>query len=47
VRWTGHVERILAIINAYRIFVIRPEGKRSLGRPRHGWKDNVKMNLKV
>jgi hypothetical protein len=23
--------------NAYRISVEKPEGKRSLGRPRHGW----------
>ena len=21
------------------------EGKRPLGRPRHGWKDNIKMDL--
>jgi hypothetical protein len=32
--------------NAYRILVGKPEGKRSLGRPRHGWVDNNKMNLK-
>jgi hypothetical protein len=25
----------------------RPEGKRPLGRPRHRWKDNIKMNLRV
>jgi hypothetical protein len=22
------------------------EGKRSLGRPRHGWENNIKMDLK-
>jgi hypothetical protein len=31
--------------NAYRILVGNPEGKRSLGRPRRRWVDNVKMNL--
>jgi hypothetical protein len=31
--------------NAYRILVGKPEGKRSLGRPRHRWVDNVKMDL--
>jgi hypothetical protein len=29
----------------YRVFVGMPEGKRPLGRPRHRWEDNVKMNL--
>ena len=24
----------------------KPEGKRSLGRPRHRWKDNIKMDLR-
>ena len=23
----------------------KPEGKRSLGRPRHRWEDNIKMGL--
>jgi len=31
---------------AYRISVGRPEGMRSLGRPRHRWEDNIKMDLK-
>jgi hypothetical protein len=30
---------------AYRVFVGRPEGKRPLGRLRHEWEDNIKMNL--
>ena len=29
------------------ILVGRPEGKRSLGRPRHSWEDNIKMVLMV
>jgi hypothetical protein len=31
-------------INAYRILVGKPEGKRSLGRPRRRWVDNIKMD---
>jgi hypothetical protein len=31
--------------NAYMIFVGKPEGKRPLGRPRHRWVDNIKMDL--
>jgi hypothetical protein len=32
--------------NAYRILVVKPEGKRPLGRPRRGWVDNIKMDLR-
>jgi hypothetical protein len=32
--------------NAYRILVGKPEGKRSLRRPRHKWEDNINTNLK-
>ncbi|KAJ4450479.1 hypothetical protein ANN_01904 [Periplaneta americana] len=32
--------------NAYSVFVGRPEGKRPLGRPRHRWEDNIKMDLR-
>jgi hypothetical protein len=31
--------------NAYRILVGKPEGKRSLLRPRRTWVDNIKMDL--
>jgi hypothetical protein len=32
---------------AYRILMGRPEGRRRpLGRPRHRWEDNIKMDLK-
>jgi hypothetical protein len=30
---------------AYRILVWRPEGRKPLGRPRHRWEDNIKMDL--
>jgi hypothetical protein len=30
----------------YRVLVGRPEGKRSLGRPRHRWEDNIKMDFR-
>jgi len=32
--------------NTYRVLVGGPEEKRVLGRPRHIWKGNVKMDLK-
>jgi hypothetical protein len=30
----------------YRVLVGRPEGKRSLGRPRGSWGDNIKIGLR-
>jgi hypothetical protein len=45
-RWAGHVARMGAKRNAYRILVGNPEGKRPLGRPRRRWVDNIKMNLR-
>jgi hypothetical protein len=31
--------------NVYRLLVGKPEEKRPLGRPRHRWMDNIKMDL--
>jgi hypothetical protein len=31
--------------NVYRLLAGKPEGKRPLGRPRHRWIDNIKMDL--
>jgi hypothetical protein len=31
--------------DAYRLLVRKSEGKRSLGRPRNSWADNIEMNL--
>jgi hypothetical protein len=35
-----------AKINAYRIFVGKPEEKRPLEKPRCRWEDNIKMDLR-
>jgi hypothetical protein len=29
----------------HRVLVVKPEGKRPLGRPRHRWEDNIKIDL--
>jgi hypothetical protein len=31
---------------AYNLLVLRPEGRRPLGRPRRRWEDNIKMDLR-
>jgi len=33
-------------LGVYRVLVGRPEGKRPLGRPRHRWENNIKMDLR-
>ena len=30
----------------HKVLMGKPEGKRSLGRPKHRWEDNIKMDLK-
>jgi hypothetical protein len=42
-RWAGHVGKRKG---AYRALVGKPEGRRPLGRPRHKWEDNIKMDLR-
>jgi hypothetical protein len=41
----GHVARLVEKMNVYRLLVGKPEGKRSLGRPRRKLVDNIKINL--
>jgi hypothetical protein len=44
-RWTRHVGLMGEERNAYRLLVGKPEGKRSLGRPKHRWMYNNKMYI--
>jgi len=44
-RWAGHVARMRDRRGAYRVFVGKREGKRPIGRSRHSWEDNIKMDL--
>jgi len=44
-RGAGHVARMGKWRGAYRVLVGIPEGRRPLGRPRHRWEDNIKMDL--
>jgi hypothetical protein len=31
--------------NAYNILIGEPEGKRPLGKPKHIWEDNIRMDV--
>jgi hypothetical protein len=44
-RWAGHVARMREKRNTHRLLVGKPEGKKPLGRPRHRWVDNIRMDL--
>jgi hypothetical protein len=41
-RWADHVAHMGEKRND---FGGKPEGKRPLGRPRHRWEDNIKMDI--
>jgi hypothetical protein len=43
--WAGHVACMVERRGAYRILDWRPEGRRSLGRPRRRWENNIKNDL--
>jgi hypothetical protein len=45
-RWAGNVARMGEGRNVYRVLVGNPEGKRPLERPRRGWEDGIKMDLR-
>jgi len=44
-RWDGHVARMGARRDVYRVLVGKSEGKRRRARPRRTWKDNIKIVL--
>jgi hypothetical protein len=44
-RWAGHVAQMGEKRNVYKLLVGKPKGKRPLGRPRHRWIDNIKMDI--
>ena len=44
-RWAGHVVRIGQRRSLYRVLVGKPKGKIALGRLRHIWEYNIKMDL--
>jgi hypothetical protein len=43
ISWAGQVARMLEERGVYRVSIGSPEDKRSLGKPRRRWEDNIKM----
>ena len=46
-RWAGNLARMGEGSGVYRVLVGKLEKRRLLGRPRHRWEDNIKMDLQV
>jgi hypothetical protein len=44
-RWAGHVACMGEERNVYRVLTGKPEGKRSLGRPRSRWEDGIRIDF--
>ena len=44
-RWAGHVARMVEEKGVYRFLVGKQEERRQMGRPRHKWVDNIRMDL--
>jgi len=44
-RWADHEARVVERRGVYRVLMGKPKGKRPLGRPKHRWEDNIKMDL--
>jgi hypothetical protein len=44
-RLAGHVARVGNNRSVFSVSVGKPGGKRPLGRPRHRWEGNIKMDL--
>jgi hypothetical protein len=45
-RWKRHAVLLVEMRNAYKIVVWKPEGKRTLSKPRHRWEYRIKWILK-
>jgi len=45
-RCVGNVARIEEVRSAFKILTGTSAGKIPLGRPRHRWEDNIRMDLK-
>ena len=44
-RWAGHVARMGEGRSAFKMLTGTPARKITLGRPRRGWEDNIRMDL--
>jgi hypothetical protein len=46
-RWLGHVERMSENRVIKKLYMSKPEGRRSVGRPKMRWLDDVEEDLRM
>jgi hypothetical protein len=44
-RWAGHMARMVEEREVHRVLVVKPEGKRPVGRPRRRWEYDIKIDV--
>jgi hypothetical protein len=45
IRWVWYVARTRDGRSVHRVLVVKPEGKRPLGKPRCRWEDNINIDI--
>jgi hypothetical protein len=45
IRWAGHVASVVGKRRAYRLQVVKPEGRTPCGKPWNKWDNNIKIVL--
>jgi hypothetical protein len=45
-RWAGYVARMGEDRKVYKVLMGKAEGKRPLGRPRRGWENGIRIDLR-
>jgi hypothetical protein len=45
-KWSGYVACVGETRSTYKILIKKPERKRPLGRYRHRWEDDIRMDLR-
>ena len=45
IRWVSNLERMVHVNNLFTVLIGKPNVKRSIGRPRRRWQENIKANL--
>jgi hypothetical protein len=43
--WAGHVARVKDRRDVYRVLLVKPEGRRPVGKPRRRWEDTIKIDF--
>jgi hypothetical protein len=46
IRWEGHMARMGEERKVYKVLVGKPEERTPLGRPRRGWEDGIRIDLR-